>query len=212
LWPVLGLVLVALGQKSDAIVFNPFDPWLAMGNLTPAPGMYWTVVTVWWFYYVNALLFCFNMLLPMYPMDCGRVVHALLWRKMGHRKATTIVVNVGFVTAVVLLVVAVKTSSLQLLGIALFGAAMCYMERRQLALTADDMSAFGYNFDEGFKGLPAEDDKERATARRKREKQEQDDQQELDRILSKIAASGMGSLNKAEKRWLERASEKRRGG
>ena len=31
-------------------------------------------------------------------------------------------------------------------------------------------------------------------------------------LLAKIAKTGMGSLNKAEKKWLERASERRRGG
>lgn len=213
LWPVLGLVLLAFGQPWNAILFNPFDPWLALGSLHTAPGMYWPVVTIWWFYYTNALLFCFNMLVPMYPMDCGRLVNALLWRKLGYRRAMSISVNVGFAAAAVLIVLAVKTSSMTLVTIALFGGWTCYTERRRLAMSAGDMEVMGYNFEAGYSSLPPEDQPgESERVRQKRVRKEQDDKDELDRILAKIAATGMGSLSKGEKKWLERASERRRGG
>lgn len=213
LWPVLGLVLVAMGQPRDAILFNPFNPWFALSSLHTTPGVYWPVVTVWWFYYTNALLFCFNALLPMYPMDGGRIVHALLWRKLGHRKALSISANMGLGAAVVLILVAVKMSSMTLVGIAFFGGLTCFQERRRLAMTAEDGSFMGYNFDGGYSTLPAEREPVQSEkARQKKLKQEQDDQEELDRILAKIAKTGMGSLSRGEKKWLEQASQRRRVG
>jgi hypothetical protein len=80
-------------------------------------------------------------------------------------------------------------------------------------MTSDEHPALaGYDFDRGYQGMPGEDDEREEKAKQKRLKQEQDDQAELDRLLAKIAKTGMGSLSKSEKKWLERASERRRSG
>ena len=69
----------------------------------------------------------------------------------------------------------------------------------------------GYDFGRGYQGMPDDaDESSSERARQKQLKKAQEDQAELDRILAKIASTGMASLTKAEKRWLERTSEEKR--
>ncbi len=82
-------------------------------------------------------------------------------------------------------------------------------EKRRLAMTGDD-TFMGYDFERGYSSLPPETEVSEKS-REKRAKKEEDDQAELDRILAKIAKTGMGSLTKGEKKWLAAASERRRG-
>jgi Zn-dependent protease len=216
LWPVFGAALLALGQGWESVLFNPFRPstaltevMISMGGRGPAER--WGTVVLWWLYYTNAVLFCFNMLLAMYPFDAGRVVHALLWRQMGHRRATDIVTKVGMGVAVALVVFAITFDTRFLLGIALFGGYTCWAERQRLKMAAGDPALEGYDFERGFQGFPDDDEDDEAQRRRERRRQkEEEEQAELDRILAKIASSGMGSLTGAEKRWLQRATERRR--
>lgn len=217
LWPILGGALLALGVGWGAVLFNPFAPGQALGEVlivTGGRGAFgrWGTVILWWLYYTNAILFCFNMLLVMYPFDAGRIVHALLWRKMGHRRATDLVTRVGLGCAVALFLFAITFEGGTLLvGIALFGGMSCWMERQRLKMAAGDPVLEGYDFDRGFAGMPSDDDDEEADRKRqKRRQKELEEQQELDRILAKIASTGMGSLSRGEKRWLERATERRR--
>jgi stage IV sporulation protein FB len=207
LWPVFGGVLLLMGAGWDSLVFNPFNPGVAVPR---QQGLWWP----WWLYYTNAILLIFNMVLPMYPMDGARTVQALLWRNMGYRRATTIMVNVGLVTAVGIGVFAISSGESRMLGLALFGGLTCYNEKRRLAMTVgeDHPALAGYDFDRGYQGMPGDEDERAEKAKQKRVKKEQADQVELDRILAKIAATGMGSLSKSEKKWLEGASERRRGG
>ncbi|MFN0131932.1 MAG: site-2 protease family protein [Phycisphaerales bacterium] len=207
LWPVLGAVLLALNQGWGAVVFNPFSPGAVISTLKPALGMSLDVVVlVWWTYYMNAVLFLFNMLLPMYPMDSGRVLHALLWRRMGHDPAMAITVRVGLVVAVALLVIAMPTNNGRLIGLAIFGGITCYLEKRRLAMTSEGMP---------LPPMPKEEDerdlvRRAAAARKQREKAERE-QAELDRLLAKIASQGMASLTRAERAWLDRTSKRKRG-
>lgn len=215
LLPVLGGTLLALGQHRDVLLFNPFNPSGVITGLSISNGTtpLW-LVGVWWAYYMNLLLLAFNMLLPMYPMDAGRIFHTLLWRRIGYRNALDITTKVGIGLAIAVFVfAATDPGQSRLMMVAFFGLGSCWMERRRLAMMTSDPSLADYDFEAGYAGLPAVDDDDRAAkVRDRRRKQEQDDQAELDRILAKIAATGMGSLSRAERRWLERATERRRRG
>jgi Zn-dependent protease len=214
LWPVFGAALIVLGQGWGAVAFNPFDPRIAVSELHATNNRMLRVVWwVWWLYYTNAILFLFNMLVPMYPMDGSRVVLAVLWRKIGYLRAASIMVRVGWFCAIAMGVYGAATGQTLLLSLALFGGVMCFMERRRLAMMTDDThpALAGYDFERGYQGMPAEDEQEPEKQRNKRRKKEDEDQQELDRILAKIKESGMGSLTRSEKRWLEEASARRRG-
>lgn len=206
--PLLAGGLLAAGQPTSAIVFNPLDPGVALGSLRLSDNSQplW-LVALWWFHFTNALLFLFNMLLPMYPMDAGRTLQGILWARMGYAAATRITVNVGLVTAVVLFVFAITGNQSRLLAIALFGGITCWMEKRRLQMMGD-----------GFFPVPDAPDhrlerqRERLAKRREKEQaQAAKDQAELDRILAKIASEGMGSLSAREKKWLQSETNKRRG-
>ncbi len=215
--PVLGGVLLALGVDWKAVIYNPLGITVVLTGLHLRDGStpYW-LVWLWWMHTMNAGLFFFNVLLPMFPMDSGRIVHALLWRRVGHRRATDIVTKIGLGVAVVLLVLgSTFAGGSRFVWLGVFGALCCWQERRQMQMLDSDPVLAGYNFDRGYGGMPGADDEARRSARSDRDrerqrKKDESDQAELDRILAKIASSGMGSLSKGEKRWLERATEQRR--
>ena len=215
LLPILGGLLLVLGQGWKTLIFNPFDPGFIIGGelrLSNGTTPFW-LITTWWLYYVNLVLLVFNLLVPMYPMDAGRIVQELLWRSMGYRKATDIATKLGIVVAVTLFVFGMVGDSSRLTAIALFGGLTCWMERRRLAMSDDLPAMAAYDFERGYRGMSDEDEPDRrAAARERQRKKDEADQAELDRILAKIAQSGMGSLTRSEKRWLERATERRRSG
>jgi Zn-dependent protease len=138
----LGLAVWLLTGETRAAVFNLFAPG-AVWILLDSPGstaLHLLKITLWSFHYANALLLAFNVLIPMYPMDGGRIVHALLWRRLGHRDATRIAAIVGLVAAGVMAVFAIVFSELVLLALALFGGIICYTELQRLKFeqSADD--------------------------------------------------------------------------
>jgi len=197
---------LALAGHSDAILFNPLAPAAAVGVF----ASYW-LVALWWTHYINILLLLFNVLLPMYPMDGGRLMHALIWRARGRKRATEIATLVGLVTAGVVAVGAMITENVTLIVIALFGALVCWTERRQLRMGAELADPVLGGFDEDdddFVAAPRGPGK----AELKRREREAAEQAEVDRILAKIAAAGMASLSRKEKRTLEEATERKRRG
>jgi stage IV sporulation protein FB len=205
----LGLAVWLLTGETRAAVFNPFAPG-AVWILLDSPGstaLHLLKITLWSFHYANALLLAFNVLIPMYPMDGGRIVHALLWRRLGHRDATRIAAIVGLVAAGVMAVFAIVFSELVLLALALFGGIICYTELQRLKFeqSADD-AVFAAS-------LAADDETDTPPESKRAEKQRakaQDEQAEIDRILEKISTSGMDSLSRKERKTLERASAKSR--
>ena len=101
---------------------------------------------------------------------------------------------------------------------ALFAGLTCYAQRRNLEFIEEGVPG-GYDFSRGHKGMPGGGERERGPSRAeqrkykealKRQQQEQQEQAEVDRILAKIAATGMDSLSRAERRVLERATENKR--
>jgi Zn-dependent protease len=220
LWPVIGGVLWAVlpaAVRWNAIIFNPLSPKGAAFYVQLADGTqpYW-LFALWTLYLTNGALLLFNMLLCMYPMDSGRTVRDLLWPRLGYRKATMIMAVVGLCIAVPLVFYGLFGGQWVLTGVAFFGASVCWMEWKvQKYAPEEDPILGGYNFDRGYRGMPGAEDDDRARERKvkadtKRREQELEEQAELDRILAKIAHSGMGSLTTSEKRWLERATERRR--
>ncbi len=212
LLPIFGLPLLLL-SGTEAVLFNPFDPGTAMSAVYIGGRQPFWLFALWWLYYVNWLLLAFNMLLPMYPMDGGRVVQELLWRKMGYHRATSIAASTGLVIAVVLFVVASMNQQTTLLAIALFGGLTCWVEKQRLKQTVEDPAMAGYDFDRGWRGMPGADAEERdEKAEEKRRRREADEQARLDAILAKIAKTGMGSLTRRERSWLRTATERKRRG
>ncbi|MEQ8770513.1 MAG: hypothetical protein RIB60_08395 [Phycisphaerales bacterium] len=195
----LGAAVWLVTRDWSAVIFNPFQPGVALGGLP-----HWSLATwLWSAYYINAVLLAFNMLLPMYPMDAGRVVHALLWRKTGHDRAMFTVTTIGLVTAGLLGFLAFATNEITLVLIGIFGGLTCFAERKRLKLLATGWDGDPYvpaGFERGSEKDPELDRIERDAA----------EQAEVDRILAKISTEGMGSLSRGERRTLKRASQRSR--
>jgi Zn-dependent protease len=217
LLPVLAGGVYAATGSWGSVVFNPAAPGVGLGAALLRDGSQpWWLVWLWSGHYANAVLLLFNMLVPMYPMDAGRVVEALAWRSGGpggRSGATVLACTVGLFAAGVVAVGGMVTQEATLILIAGFGAYTCWHERQRLkVLGAEEAGGFEAMNAVGSRGgderaagtiARAEDRAaEKAAAR----------QAELDRVLAKISESGMGSLTGAERRVLERATKDRRGG
>lgn len=199
-------IMLALGAGLGVVIFNPFDriapivreAWFNQDSA------YWKFL-LFFAYQANIYMFLFNVLMPMFPMDGGRIFQELLWARLGYRKSMQIAVNVGLVVAVAVGGYAVLSGSNSLLSIALFGGITCYMERRKLAMTQDEPWA------ESLRMTESEDARKYKMAAKQQERERQK-QADVDRILAKIAASGMDSLSRSEKATLREATERKRAG
>jgi Zn-dependent protease len=226
---LMSMVLLApplafFGAFSPAL-FNP----LRLPVDVQGPAFY--LALAW---YVNYCLLLFNMLLPIYPFDLGRVVQELLWFRFGFVRATAIATTIGMAGAVLLASVSLfaagrfpgaETSFFLVTAIAIFGFIECVRVRRELELSGavSAASESGYDFSEGYLSLErgASKTRNRAAGRsplarfrqwlkQRRQRQEQQLEGELDRILEKIHQNGIESLSRAEKRTLIQASRRRR--
>ncbi len=224
------LVIIAMGGSRSSLIFNPFDinaAFLAFQLDTGAVGDTAVITllktSVWWFYYTNLILFCFNMLLPMFPMDAGRVLQELLWARLGYRRSMKIAATTGIVIASLLGLYAVGTNTSMLLGLSLFAGFTCWSQLQRIRFedSADlGDSRFNTGVEPGYARALAEQQKlereeETARERRQRELARQREeaakhQDELDRILAKISREGMAALTRSEKKFLEQDTTRRR--
>lgn len=237
--PYESLVTVLAGPAVNAVLF------LAM-----LPLLYWQGILTWatlnpinldlpWetFAYflaiafkVNLAILLFNLLLPFFPMDGGRVLQVALWYRMSHFHATMIATTVGMGGALLLCVVGIYLAGwfshhyLMLSMVGLFGLYSCMMTRRQLELMGQiPENEFGYDFSQGYTSLERSMSKtRRSEARpslrkrfqnwmeRRRKREQARIESELDRILEKIHVNGMNSLSREERRILNQASKQKR--
>lgn len=193
LLPVLAGGLLAAGAGWGLVFFDPLD---VGGGASEAMALGFVGWTLWSLHFANTLMLAFNLLVPMYPMDGARIVHALLWRRMGRHEADRIVTRVGLIAAIVLGTLALVVGEMLLLGIALFGGFVCYQElQRSRFLEAPDE-----DWSMSFEPPRTRGAKEPPTV----------DPAEIDRILAKISERGIQSLTRGEKKKLSKASAKNR--
>ncbi|MGV6814071.1 MAG: site-2 protease family protein [Phycisphaerales bacterium] len=201
--PVFALPLYVLTGGFEALGFNPLVLGASSSVVHFPDG-----TTVWWLvlleamYSINLVLLVFNLLVPMLPLDSARILMALLWKRSGESKAMwqTATIGLGVATALGLVGLVFQDGKM-LFAIAIFGGIVCSMERRRLQFLQYGQMIPGLgDAGEAWKqgGLVDEDDEEIIP------------QEEVDRILGKITASGMDSLSRKERRLLKRATESSR--
>jgi len=218
--PVFALALVAAGAEWSTVFFNPFHPQEALSKVYQY-GTHWQA-WLWAAHAMNLLLLAFNVLLPMYPMDGGRIVQEILWWRLGYKRSMVIAVNVGLAAAVVVGVFAMTSGQSRLIGIAIFGGLTCYAEKQRLAMMADD-PPWAFDTDKGNRGFDRDDEPSAPSKpswfqRRAAKAAAKHDAQtvaqtaaldaEVDRILAKIPGQGMGSLTAKERATLDKASRR----
>lgn len=202
--PTIGLWT---GRWWGVAIPNPISLTLPVEVAQPLPLMALYLLNV-----VSLVLLLFN-LLPIFPLDGGRILQALLWPKVGYVRSMRYSVRVGYVGAIGLGIMGFVTANVMLVCIALFGGITCYITHRQLQFTqetlgfeSDEYSASLHGPDEADAAPPGPTRRERADERRA--DHDQQESRAVDDILQKIAVSGMGSLTRGEKRRLHRATRR----
>ena len=102
----------------------------------------------------SLILLLFN-LLPIFPLDGGRIVQSALWPRLGYSRSMTFAVRSGYVGALLLLLFGAVTSHWTLVGVALFGLVTCYITQKQLQWTD---STLGFESDEYALSVHGSDD------------------------------------------------------
>jgi stage IV sporulation protein FB len=221
--PAVSLALMLL--PGLWLVSRGASPWMFLPFVTHTVSL---AGADWWIqlaFEVNHGLFWFNMLMPIFPMDAGRLVYELLWLRQGERQALWTTVHVGLVFVVgYILLGMLRLASPPLLVLA-FGGIECWTTRERLKREREQMGGmFGYDFSEGHTSLERQgrgEPKDRGPSWRERRAVQQaarereaaaNAEAEVDRILDKINAQGLQSLTDREKRTLNDASRRKRGG
>ncbi len=169
----------------------------------------------------NWILLLIN-LVPVYPLDGGRMLQACLSARWGGEVATEVYVRVGFFCGFLLLLGGLMFDSTWIVFIGAIVLVLNMQESFQLRMGENyDESFMGYDFSQGYTSLERADDTvpqrrpgfiRRWRDRREAEKlrREQAKQQEvevqLDALLAKVHDHGIDSLTEAERRQLNRAS------
>ena len=178
------------------------------------------------------LLFCLNWklflvnLLPVFPLDGGRMLQACLRARIGSEGAFELSLRVGYVAAAAAMIAGLMFDSswVVLIGAMLF---IFNMQEAMQARPADgyDDSFMGYDFSQGYTSLEGHREAppvrrpgllESWRARRRAEKlrraqlREEQEQQLVDALLEKVHSQGIESLTDAERRKLDLASAKLR--
>jgi len=210
------LLVVLTNEWLGVLLPNPFNANPGFIYLDPRLS----VRAIWTLHYISWLLLLFN-LLPIFPLDGGRLVQAVLWKSAGYTASMRIAVYTGYIGAILLGIVGVVAGELLLLLIAVMGGITCYMTLKQVNFTNEFLGyedASEFSLDPSA-AVPEEDDgpkpsrrERRAQKRLEREQQESErDDEAMDGILQKISRSGIESLDAQERKILERVTRRKRG-
>ncbi len=223
--PLVNVVLVPvfagamlLAGLADALLFNPLDPFGALSNLSfssTSSFAYWSKITLFYAYYINLVLLAFNVLLPCFPLDGGRIVQALLWKKHGYRKSMEIATLIGFFGAGVMLLVGLGLQQVMLVVIAGFCAVTCYAERQRARAEFEIVGDTGpsvFRPEGNTFHTPRERERGPSKGEIRAQQRAEQDEHRLDELLDKIRDHGMHALSKKERATLDRLSKERRGG
>ncbi len=209
LLPILGIAVYAATQRWDAVAFNPINPRNGAGIAAINGGQLGS--WLFWAHLTNFYLLAFNVLLPMYPMDGGRIMQALLWWRIGREKSLHIAATAGLVFAVSIGAAALVLNEMNLFGVALFAGLTCWQEKQNLKFMAETGPEYATAYAPVAPPHTARDEAKYKAALKDQQRR-QSDEAEVDRILAKISAQGMESLSRSERKALERHTEQRRSG
>lgn len=159
LWPLGGLATISGADRSpsDEFVVVILGPavslalaivgtiawWLIPGSLAAAGAVGWTAtLAIYYLMWLNWMLFIFNMVVPLFPMDCARLVRSLCSMKYNPQKVTYNLCLSGFFVAGAMAALGVVTffgfrqsvgePGVIFLLIALFGVQCCRIEMKRI--------------------------------------------------------------------------------
>jgi len=212
------ICILAAGVLWATNLHNPEIHWnpLSSGFDYPkdAIGYYaWFTFTISWG------LLLFN-LVPIFPLDGGRLLQTLLWFKLGYYRASLIACMVGMIGSVLMAMYGLASFGSWFGLVLIFIAVSCFMTCFQLRAQLKAAGPWEFQ-DEGVDysaslWQPEETKKRKKMSRRamkRLRRQAQADEAEqarIDAILAKVSAHGMHSLTWTEKRVLKKATERQR--
>lgn len=224
-----GMLLLA-GVKPELIFFNVLDPAATAARIG-STGL----LVLWWAYATTLLVTLLN-LIPIFPLDAGRTIEAAVTDRSIRRAGILLATRVGLVVALVVFVAATTASMERLMGLAVFGAVVCWFERRRAEfivepglpawralashrrhrtrdlnplerLEADLDNLEALDLDVGAE--PESLTKPQPSTRTRSTHAEAQSEAEVDAILAKISRSGLESLTPAERAALDAARERK---
>lgn len=203
----------------------PLGPWQFSGAYDPDPSWFQVSNYLFLTYAISYGLLLFN-LLPVFPLDGGQLLQAVLWKPMGYFKSMLITVNVGLVGSVLMAMVAIASMGSPFGGLLLlFIAINCFMNCLQYRQHLRSEGPWGFQEEDGpdyggsIYGSATTTRRAKRQSRfsrwsadrvRKRAQEEAAEQAKIDQILAKVSAQGMNSLSWLEKRALRKATERQR--
>ena len=246
LWPLGGLAtcnapnlwrsqfIVAAGGPAVNVVIAaiayPTFAWL--DPLPPSQGGdLYVYYLEWQVLPANLYLLIFN-LIPLYPLDGGRIFHSLLWGYLRRRaggghspgafgRATLVTIYVSRITVGAGIAYAIYGRNFWMFFLFAWAWSGTETLRRQLEQGAEEDFTFGYDFSQGYTSLdrsaPREAKPRRARRnwlrRREVNPTPHTDQLEVERrrgdeLLDKINDDGMEALSKEEREFLQNTSRR----
>jgi stage IV sporulation protein FB len=211
---VLLCVACAIGIRIvTGVGFFRFNPFTAF----PIGMQGWNTLVPYlaWVYAVSYALLLFN-LLPIFPLDGGQMLQAILWPIFGYMRSMIFATTAGMVGSVMLGLFGIyerMSFFLILLAACLFYS--CYQQRQALREQAGDEWSDGGLYAPSYY-VPQDTPRRRRVNRRaikrarKIARQEAAEREKIDAILAKVSAHGMHSLNWIERRTLRKATERQR--
>ncbi len=174
--------------------------------------------------------FCANWLLtlvnliPVHPLDGGRLLQTVLASRLGGDVGTGWYLRVGFAVAMIGMFTGLILDSTWLVFIGAIVMTLNLLESFQMQTgDAYDDSFMGYDFSQGYTSLERSGEstgehrpgpikrwmqKRRDERERLSQLRDTEAEQKLDELLEKVHTAGMDSLTEAERRQLRRASDR----
>lgn len=224
----LPAVVTASSERTIRECFDPFTfPTIELSGVSAATLIQPMLLIV---FTANWLLLLIN-LLPVHPLDGGRMLHVLLQTRLDGFAARTVYLRVGLITGWLMVLAGLVLENTWLMAIAAVVISLNLTETYQMQMQGETEESFmGYDFSQGYTSLErslGEDDLEESgkvspgllarwkaqrEAERARRQAEQDRQMErrLDELLDKLHSGGEAALTAAEKRQLRDISARLR--
>jgi Zn-dependent protease len=213
---ITGVALFLLGHF-DRGWLNPFIPFGGSALVSPVT-LEWVFgyqgrIWLFWIFTTSLSVFFFN-LLPIFPLDGGQMLQAILWKPLGYRRSMDLACITGMIGAVVGFLLGMLSFNWLLVALAVSGFMTCFQMRRMLKANVLDDGGEDYDLSAAWEN-PASPRRHKLKKRwinnaRKRALADQAQQAKIDAILAKVKEKGLHSLSWWEKRTLRKATERQR--
>jgi stage IV sporulation protein FB len=204
--PTAGLHWAAAGAGHIVVPFSPFHgPSPDFACKWSDPAFY-----CWWIFLINYRLLLLN-LLPIFPLDGGRLLQSTLWPMVGHFRSQLIETTAGMAGAVAMGLVSLATQEYFLAACMMFCCFESYQSRLLLheSMSEDWKDSFDFSSSLFAEERPRRRRLSRRVIRRARRiaQAEKAARDRIDAILAKVSAGGMNSLSWIERRTLRKTTQ-----